>query len=105
MNLTERQPFAPGEILKEEFLEPLGLTQGELADMIDVARRRINEIIRGKREITPDTALRLEKAFGVSAEFWLNLQMKHDLWRAQQHKKKEYQRIKPVRNVKKLSIG
>ncbi len=105
MNLTERQPFTPGEILKEEFLEPLGLTQGELADMIDVARRRVNEIIRGKREITPDTALRLEKAFEVSAEFWLNLQAKYDLWRVQQEKKKEYQRIKPVRSVKKLSIG
>lgn len=80
MNITERKPFTPGEILLEEFMEPYGLSQTELAQKINVARRRINEIIKGKRAITPDTAVRLGKLFRVSPEYWLNLQMKLDLW-------------------------
>ncbi len=69
----------PGEILCEEFMAPLGITQDELAKRIGVSRRRINEIVRGKRSITADTAKRLSRAFGNSAEFWLNLQIHHDL--------------------------
>ena len=79
---TRRSPTHPGEILKEEFLEPLGLTQTEFADVIGVSYVRLNEIINGKRGITPDTALRLERALGASAGFWLNLQQRWDLYAA-----------------------
>lgn len=69
----------PGEVLNEEFLLPLGVTQYRLARDIGISPRRINEIVHGKRAITPDTALRLGKYFGVSAQFWLNLQTRYDL--------------------------
>jgi len=93
--VTVREPSSPGEILREEFMEPAGLTQGKLADAIHVERRRINEIIGGRREITPDTAIRLSRYFGVSAQFWMNLQMRYNLWQAQVGGKREYERIKP----------
>jgi antitoxin HigA-1 len=80
LNITERKPFTPGEILLEEFMQPYGLTQSELAARIHVTRRRINEIINGRRSITPDTALRLAKLFNMSPDYWLNLQTKIDLW-------------------------
>jgi addiction module HigA family antidote len=69
----------PGEILLEEFLKPMGISQNRLALDIRVPARRINEIVQGKRRITADTALRLAKFFGMSAEFWLGLQMDYDL--------------------------
>lgn len=69
----------PGEMLREEFLKPLRISQYKLAKDINVPPIRISEIIRGKRAITPDTALRLEKYFGMSAEFWLNFQARYDL--------------------------
>lgn len=72
-------PIHPGEILLEEFLIPLGVSQYELAKDIDVPARRINEIVHGKRAITPDTALRLARAFGMTPRFWLNLQARFDL--------------------------
>lgn len=72
-------PIHPGEILMEEFLEPLGVTQHHLAIEINVAPRRINEIVHGKRRITADTALRLSRYFGTSDQFWLNLQTRFDL--------------------------
>ncbi len=75
-------PIHPGEILAVEFLAPLGISQTRLARDIAVPARRINEICRGKRGITPDTALRLARFFGSSPEFWLNLQQRHDLERA-----------------------
>jgi len=71
--------ITPGEILEEEFLKPMGITQYRLAKDISVPPRRINEIIKGKRAITADTALRLGKYFGVAAQFWLNLQTHYDL--------------------------
>ncbi len=74
---------SPGEILNEEFLSPLGVSQYRLAKDIHVPSRRINEIVRGQRSITPDTALRLGKYFGVSAQFWLNLQARYDLQTAE----------------------
>jgi addiction module HigA family antidote len=80
MNITERKPFTPGEILQEEFMQPYGLTQDKLAKLIHVTRRRINEIINGKRAITPDTALKLAKLFNMSPDYWLNLQTKLDIW-------------------------
>jgi antitoxin HigA-1 len=87
----------PGEMLLEEFLLPMGLTQKELADAISVPFQRINEIVSGKRGLTPSTALRLAKYFGMSPGFWLNLQMKCDLYRAEQKEKEVLKMIKPVR--------
>jgi len=72
-------PIHPGEILLEEFLQPLSISQYRLAKDISVPARRINEIVKGKRAITPDTALRLSRYFGLSERFWLNLQMRYDL--------------------------
>lgn len=72
-------PIHPGEILLEEFLEPFGVSQYELAKVIGVSARRINEIVHGTRAITPDTALRLSRAFDVSDCFWLNLQNRYDI--------------------------
>ena len=72
-------PIHPGEILMEEFLEPLGVSQYRLAKDISVPPRRINEIVHGKRSITADTALRLARFFGTTERFWLNLQVRYDL--------------------------
>ncbi len=72
-------PVHPGEVLSEEFLKPMNLSQNRLALSISVPARRINEIVLGKRSITADTALRLAKYFGTSAEFWLGLQAQYDL--------------------------
>ncbi|NIN48583.1 MAG: HigA family addiction module antidote protein [Gemmatimonadales bacterium] len=77
-----RPPTHPGVMLLEEFLKPLGLTQTELAERIRVSYPRVNEIVNGKRGITPDTALRLAKLFGTTPEFWLNGQRNWDLWHA-----------------------
>ena len=80
MNVTSpTAPIHPGEILLEEYLVPLGITQHRLAVAIGVPPRRINEIVHGKRAITADTALRLARYFGTSERFWLNLQAQHDL--------------------------
>ena len=98
MNITERKPFTPGEILLEEFMQPYGLTQAELAKRILVTRRRVNEIVKGKRAITPDTAIRLGRLFNVSPDYWLNLQMKIELWE-EQHRQDKKLKIKPMRAV------
>jgi antitoxin HigA-1 len=79
---TDRPPTHPGEMLLEEFLNPMALTQRELADAIQVPYQRINEIVNGRRGITPSTALRLSKFFGMSADFWMNLQLRWDLYLA-----------------------
>ncbi len=72
-------PIHPGEILLEEFLNPLGISQYRLAKDISVPPRRINEIVHGKRAVTPDTALRLARFFGTTGQFWLNLQSRYEL--------------------------
>ncbi len=82
-------------MLREEFLVPMGVTQKELADAIRVPFQRINEIVSGKRGLTPSTALRLAKFFGMSAGFWLNLQMKRDLYFAEQREQEILKTIKP----------
>ena len=79
MKNRQLPPIHPGEILMEEFLEPMRISQYRLAKDISVPPRRINEIVHGKRSITADTALRLGKFFGISAQFWLNLQTRFDL--------------------------
>jgi len=94
----KRKPFTPGEILLEEFMEPNDLTQSELAGRIGVARRRINEIILGKRSITPDTAVRLACLFKMSPEYWLNLQNKLDLWYIM-HDSKQMKSLKSINPV------
>lgn len=81
---TKRQPTHPGEMLLEEFLKPMELTQRELADAIQVPYQRLNEIVNGRRGVSPSTALRLSKFFGNSAGFWLSLQTRWDLFHAQQ---------------------
>ena len=77
---TSGLPTHPGEMLLEEFLKPISMSQTELAAKIGVSYPRINELIHGKRGITPDTALRLEQLFGMEAQFWLNLQLAWDLY-------------------------
>lgn len=72
-------PVHPGEILKEEFLDPMGISQAELARRISVSSARINEIVRGRRSISPDTALRLSRCFGMSEHFWIHLQAHYDM--------------------------
>jgi len=94
---THRPPTAPGEMLLEEFLRPMGITQRQLADAIHVPYQRINEIVNGRRGITPSTALRLAKYFEVSPDFWLNLQLRWDLYQAQQTESHELTVIHPVR--------
>jgi len=79
MNNKQLPPIHPGQILMEEFLEPMGISQYRLAKDISVPPRRINEIVHGKRSITADTALRLGRFFGMSPQFWLNLQTRYDL--------------------------
>jgi addiction module HigA family antidote len=93
---TYRAPTHPGEMLLEEFLKPMGLKQKELADSIRVPYQRINEIINGRGGVTPSTALRLSKFFGVSPDFWLNLQLRWDLYFAQQSEATILKTIKPI---------
>jgi addiction module HigA family antidote len=80
MNITKRKPFSPGEMLVGEFLEPLNLTYAQLADRIKIPHNLMNDIINNRHEINSDIAIRLGKVFGTSAEVWLNLQMKWNLW-------------------------
>jgi len=79
---SNRTPTHPSEMLLEEFLNPMGLTQRELAAAIQVPYQRVNEIVNGRRGITPSTALRLAKFFGTSPDFWMNLQLRWDLCHA-----------------------
>ena len=80
---THRTPTHPGEMLLEEFLKPMGITQRELADAIKVPYQRVNEIINGKRGVTPSTALRLARFFDMSPDFWINVQLRWDLYHTQ----------------------
>ena len=91
---THRAPTHPGEMLLEEFLTPMELTQRDLARAIHVPYQRINEIVNGRRGITPSTALRLARFFDTSADFWLNLQLRWDLYFAQQSEKDDLKAIK-----------
>jgi len=86
----------PGAVLWEEYLKPLEITQTRLARDIDISFQRVNELINGKRGITPDTALRLSHYLGTSAEYWLNWQALYDLQQTEKAHKDEYERIKKV---------
>ena len=93
---THREPTHPGEMLLEEFLVPMDLTQRELAEGIRVPYQRVNEIVNGKRGITPSTALRLAKFFGNSEGFWMNLQLRWDLYQAKASEASELKKIRRV---------
>lgn len=90
-------PIHPGEILLEEFMEPLGLSQNKLAEALGVDPGRINRIVTGKSRITADTALRLARYFGTSPQLWMNLQSKYDLEVAQEKKAEEIEKTVHVR--------
>jgi len=96
---THREPTHPGEMLLEEFLTPMGLTQRDLADAIHVPYQRVNELVNGRRGVTPSTALRLAKYFGMSADFWMNLQQRWDLYHASESEADDLKRIKQLRRV------
>ena len=93
---SSRPPTHPGEMLLEEFLIPMELTQRSLADAIHVPYQRINDIVNGRRGITPSTALRLAKFFGMSPDFWMNLQLRWDLYFAQQDETNILETIHPL---------
>ncbi len=98
-----REPTHPGEMLLEEFLYPMGITQRELAEKIHVPYQRVNEIINKRRGITPSTALRLAKLFRVSEDFWMNLQLRWDLYRARLNESEELKEIRPLK-VKETAV-
>ena len=100
---THREPTHPGEMLLEEFLIPMGITQQELAKKIHVPYQRINEIINKRRGVTPSSALRLAKYFGVSEDFWMNLQLRWDIYKAKLSEAKELKTIKAVRMNRELA--
>jgi len=99
---THRQPTHPGEMLVEEFLRPMHITQRQLADAIHVPYQRVNELVNQKRGITPSTALRLARFFGVSADFWLNLQIRWDLYKTQQAEEDELAEIQDFTHWQKV---
>lgn len=100
---TNREPTHPGEMLREEFLIPMGISQRELADAIHVPYQRVNELVNLKRGITPSTALRLAKFFGVSADFWLTLQVRWDLFKAQAAEKEALEDIQDFHHIQKTA--
>jgi len=91
-----RKPTHPGEMLREDFLPEYELTVSELATAVGVSRQSINELLRERRALSPEMALRLGRLFGNSAEFWLNAQRALDLWKAEQAIHEDIQRIKPL---------
>jgi addiction module HigA family antidote len=95
---TDRTPTHPGEMLLEEFLIPMGLTQRELANAIRVPYQRVNDLVNGRRGMTPNTALRLARYFGNTPAFWMNLQLRWDLYFAQQEEKKILEGIQPFQH-------
>jgi addiction module HigA family antidote len=94
--MSRLENIHPGEILQEEFLEPLGISAYRLSKETFIPQTRISEIVKGRRRITADTALRLSKYFGTSAKFWLGLQDDYDIEEEQLHRKKELDNIKPI---------
>jgi addiction module HigA family antidote len=96
---THRPPTHPGEMLLEEFLKPMEITQRQLADSLRMPYQRVNEIVNGRRGITPATALRLAKYFGTSEGFWMNLQLRWDLHRAHRTEARVLTDIHPYRQV------
>ena len=100
---TNRVPTHPGEMLLEEFLNPMQITQRDLADAIHVPYQRINELVNQKRGVTPSTALRLARFFNVSADFWLNLQIRCDLYKAQKVENDELESINDFHHLQNMA--
>lgn len=98
ISMTKRQPVSVGEIINEEFLEPMGITQGQLAEAMGVSRKTVNELCMNRRAVTADTALMLAKVFGNTPDFWLNVQQRNDLWNALNNPKRRarIERAKPL---------
>jgi addiction module HigA family antidote len=96
MLTTKRKPASVGEILVEEFMVPMGLTQGALAEAMGVQRKHVNELCNNRRNVTAPTALILARVFGNSPDFWLNVQRRRDLWEAM-HSPRERERIERAR--------
>ena len=92
---SHREPTHPGEMLREEFLLPLGMTQRDLASAIRVPYQRVNEVVRGRRGVTPSTALRLSKFFGTTPGFWMSLQLRWDLYHIQRAEAAQLENIQP----------
>jgi len=92
----KRRPTHPGEILREDFLPDYGLTVADLARAIGVSRQTVNELLRERRAVSPEMALRLSRLFGNTAEFWLNAQRAVDLWNAARRAKRKLERIAPL---------
>ena len=99
MSMTKRKPTTVGEMLIEEFMEPLGLTQGALAEAMGVQRKHVNELCNNRRNVTAATALILARVFGTSPDFWLNVQRRSDIWEAM-HDPKELARIERAKPLK-----
>ncbi len=99
---SHREPTHPGTMLLEEFLKPLGVSQSELAERIHVPYQRVNELVNGKRGMTPSTALRLSKYLGTTPGFWLNLQQRWELFRAQQSEADALRQIRRIRKPVKV---
>lgn len=100
---TKRTPTHPGEMLLEEFLVPMEITQRELANAIHVPYQRVNELVNQKRGVTPSTALRLARFFNVSPDFWLSLQVRWDLYKVQQSEKNELKTIQDFHHYQKMA--
>ena len=96
MLMTKRKPASVGEILTEEFMEPMGLTQGALAEAMGIQRKHVNELCNNRRKVTAATALILARVFGNSPDFWLNAQKRSDLWEVM-HSPRERERIERAR--------
>ena len=97
---TDREPTHPGEMLLQEFLMPLGMTQRDLATAIQVPYQRVNEVVRRKRGVTPSTALRLSRFLGTTPDFWMSLQLRWDLYQAQRTEREQIMNIKPHQTVR-----
>lgn len=100
-----RKPTLPGEILKHEFLEPLKMSQQQLADALGISRVRVNEIITGSRSLTTDTAFRLAKYFNTTPDFWMNLQLNVDMWDTLQMHRQDYEKIESMSSAQQLPIA
>jgi len=99
MLITKRKPVSVGEILVEEFMEPMGLTQAALAEAMGVQRKHVNELCNARRTVTASTALILARVFGNSPDFWLNVQRRNDLWDAMNspHERARIDRARPLK--------
>ena len=100
----KRKPTHPGEIVKEDFMKPFGLTQTQLAEELNTTFRTINEIINEKRNISPEMAIKLARYFGTTEELWMNLQNQYDLYQVKSKKRDILKKIKPYRELYKQAV-